>query len=196
MKRLILFLGCISMSMAVAAPYDGRGDIDMNGRPCELEDVQASVQYLLKGPRTFDLDVDAQTNAADLNYDGDSESAADLQRLINCYNGIEFGSAPDRSDTVVYSYHDSTLMIGSPVAALYLTLDHDCAPEAGTVSGNMIWYYENATGHLKLVIYSLEVGTTCSGAILHGLGGEIVSINAAAPDGSAVFLERTKDTSD
>jgi hypothetical protein len=75
------------IDIACADSIDARGDINMNGIDNEIADAVLFTNYFLYGIGVFDIAVDGQIAATDVNNDGIALSVGDLVYLIRIITG-------------------------------------------------------------------------------------------------------------
>lgn len=129
---IVVVLFCFS---TVAAQWENRGDLNLNGLPFELEDAAIFAGYFANGIVIFTIDTAAQIAATDINMDGILLSVADYVMMVR----IEMGAGdpppadPDTSTTnVIYQYTDTGLTVLARFsripASMYLEYDFAAPP--------------------------------------------------------------------
>nr|MBN2276419.1 T9SS type A sorting domain-containing protein [candidate division Zixibacteria bacterium] len=158
---------------------DAPGDVNLNGIPNEIGDAIVFTNYFIFSLSAFTINVDGQSAATDVNYDGAMLTVADLVYLIRTIVGDNSPVpkiAPDINAEFVSS--GSVITVNRDLGAVHLVLEGRAEIQPGHDAAHMdiISSYDGI--NTNVLIYSFEKGFTCSGEILQTEAG-IVSAEAA-----------------
>ena len=163
---------------------DARGDLNLNGVVYEIADAVVYTNYFIYGFSAFQINVNGQTAASDVNADGMALTVADLVYLIRVITGDATPTpklAPEGSRVHLQASENDGLLsveadLGFPVGAGLLVFEYDGvtpqAPELGDIAAGMEIAYAIDDNEIRVLIYSFERG----GMIDRSLG-EIISFN-------------------
>jgi hypothetical protein len=171
-----------------ADSIDAPGDVNLNGIAYEIADAVMFTNYFIDGLGAFGAHVDGSIAASDVNKDGITLSVADLVYLIRVVIG-DAQPYPKVAYKGDYSQYNGNLSVGQDVAAMYIEIEGECSPEL-LVSG-MDMGVKTVDGITHVIITpSLEanITNTFSGEFLAGVKGNILSIDAADINGTALHL--------
>jgi hypothetical protein len=171
---------------------DDRGDINVNGTANEIADAVLFSNYFVYGLGVFATEtMDAQIAATDVNADGLTLSVADLVYLVRIIVGDAIPYAPGPTSYKVgavdaaYTFANGMLTVDSKIGAAYVVVSGEQVPTNLTDVG-MEYAFDGT--NTRILLASLDRVASFDGAILE-VGGEIVSIETATPDGGMMKLE-------
>ncbi|MFZ5981940.1 MAG: T9SS type A sorting domain-containing protein [Candidatus Zixiibacteriota bacterium] len=155
---------------------DDRGDVNLNSIPCEIADGVLFTNYFIYGLSVFDINLDGQIAATDVNADGMTLTVADLVYLIRVIIGDENPYPkinPYNQDLIVVTGNhdglvDITLDAVSTVGAAYFVYEIGDEVELGeprlvdNASGMDIMYRID-DGQLRMLVYNIGTAMIPSG---------------------------------
>lgn len=107
----------------IDAPIDRRGDMNLNGINAEVADAQILKCFFLHGISAFEVILEGQVSASDVNNDGIPLTVADLVYIYRIITGDArpFPKLHPLRDTVNVEFHKETVSMQAPVpvAALW-----------------------------------------------------------------------------
>ncbi len=131
------------------------GDLDLNGRAYEIEDVILYTQYFIYGLDMF-WDVDSQTVASEANLDNEFLTTADvvyMVRILTCDAPV-YSQLQHHSHTAVIDQQDGILTITSDVEVGAVSLVFSGAAEPELLYDEMYLKYDIVSGNLGVLIWS------------------------------------------
>jgi hypothetical protein len=168
---------------------DVRGDINLNEIGYEVADAVLFANYFVYGTSVFNVNVEGQIAASDVNADGITLSVADLVYLIR----VVVGDAMPHPKAVmpVVAHHEHR-----PDGAITVVEDVSVGAALVVVEGNVIptllahhmdLLYNFDGKNTRILVYSLD-GESFTGDFLK-LDGKVLSVEMATADGSPVIGE-------
>ena len=149
---------------------DDRGDLNLNGVAYEIADAVVYTNYFIYGYAAFQINVDGQTAASDINRDGVSLTVADLVYLIRIIIGdVSPNAKIGPSETAVWLTADNrdndiTIQadIDYPVGAGLLVFEYDgiapFKPEISGIACGMDIAYCINESEIRVLLYSMTRG--------------------------------------
>jgi subtilisin family serine protease len=158
------------IDIACADSIDVRGDINLNGVENEIADAVLYTNYFLYGISVFDIAMEGQIAASDVNNDGIPLSVGDLVYLIRIITGdalpfpklapyaqnAEAGLTVDQTGLVVST--NSPTDIGAGYFLVESTGYEFGEPYLTNGASGMTLKYHEEDGALKVLVYSMEKG--------------------------------------
>jgi len=170
-----------------ADSIDARGDINLNGIDNEVADAVLFSNYFVYGLSVFNVNVDGQVAATDVNADGITLSVADLVYLIRVIVG---DASPYLKATapvdVSYSNHNGLLSVRGDIGAAVVTVEGNATPDLRATEMDLLYHYDAASNVTRLLVYSLE-GNSFTGPFVQ-VEGSVLSVEMATRDGNPVNL--------
>jgi len=145
-----------------ADSIDAGGDINLNGIPNEISDAVLFSQYFIYGLSVFNINVQGQIAASDVNGDGITLSVADLVYLIDAVSGDNVAGAkpnPSHQPQAELTVTDGVLSITKtdmPVGAIALLLEGKTNPELDKNAADMDLRYNFDGTNTHVLIFSLH----------------------------------------
>ena len=183
LRFLDLFNGGIKIPCS--EEIDARGDINLNELAYEIADAVLFSNYFVYGLGVFDVMLEGQIAASDVNADGIALSVADLVYLIRVVVG---DALPYPKEVVTvnanYSHAHSGLMTvnNARIGAANVIVEGNATPELLVDNMEMIYNYDGV--NTRILVYSLE-GNSFTGEFLN-VNGNVVSIEMATAEGNPV----------
>ncbi|MEA3296408.1 MAG: T9SS type A sorting domain-containing protein [candidate division Zixibacteria bacterium] len=167
-----------------ADSIDARGDINLNGLSNEIADAVLFTNYFVHGLSVFNVNVDGQIAASDVNADGVTLSVADLVYQIRIIVGDASPYMKVAPVSVDYAHAENgALMVdGIEIGAAFVIAEGNVTPEL-TVPNMEMKYAFNGI-NTRILVYSL-VGNSTTGQFLN-VEGDIISIEMATREGNPV----------
>ncbi|HOP05816.1 MAG TPA: T9SS type A sorting domain-containing protein [candidate division Zixibacteria bacterium] len=179
--------------------YDGRGDLNVNGRPYEIADVILYNCVFLWGLTCFDIDLSWQLTQSDVNRDGYPVSVSDMVYMMRL---MTHEIMPiERLNPVVPSATVSIMDIGSdqrltvendqPIAGLYVKLAQAESAQINVIPMDNDFIQVGRIGDTTtILIFDTETGEDVLSAGLNdlvdlpGQGWEVVGVEAVTSTGN------------
>jgi hypothetical protein len=180
------------VDIACADSIDKRGDINLNGIENEIADAVLFTNYFLYGIVVFDIAVDGQIAATDVNNDGIPVSVGDLVYLIRIITGdaLPFPKlAPFASNTDVDVVNGQVSTNSSEnIGALYMTFAADGDYQVISHT-DMEVLHNQRDGLVHVLVYSGLDNSTNSllageNDVVTVIGGELVDIQISDYQGN------------
>ncbi|HOP08047.1 MAG TPA: hypothetical protein PLF13_12230 [candidate division Zixibacteria bacterium] len=160
------------------------GDVNLNGTPCEDEDIALFANCILHGTSVLDIDSVAQTDASDVNVDGIPLTLQDLVYMVNINQERARPTPLISPKQCVYGFRGDTLWLSREVSGLYLETETASIP-ALLAQGMQLEYAFD--GDIAQVLLFSASGDSASGDLLVVSGG-LSYIEAATPEGGEMRL--------
>lgn len=180
------------VDIVCADSIDARGDINLNEIAHEIGDAVVYTNYFVYGLSAFNVNLEGQIAASDVNADGITLSVADLVYLVR----VIIGDASPYSKTVTSveasCVHSSgVLSVNENIAmgAAFVQVAGNVTPEL--LADNMTMKYNFDGTNTRILVYSLD-GNSFTGQILD-VSGEIVALELATSEGNPVVSKITPD---
>ncbi|MFQ5500028.1 MAG: T9SS type A sorting domain-containing protein, partial [Candidatus Zixiibacteriota bacterium] len=174
------------IDIVCADSIDARGDLNLNGISNEIADAVVYTNYFVYGLSAFNVNLEGQIAASDVNADGLTLSVADLVYLIRIVVG-DANPFPKVVETVNAEYTHNRAGVMSVVGetqmgAAFVVVEGDASPELLASDMEMRYNYDGV--NTRILVYSMQANDF-SGDFLQ-VTGDIVSIEMATSDGSIV----------
>ena len=176
-------------------PVNGRGDINVNEIPYEMADAVMFSNYFLEGLSVFGGHIDASVAASDVNADGSTLSLPDLVHLIRVVLGdVPPRQKPNIAQSVLVLAQDGKVSATgiNNLGAVAMVLKGKI--EIGSIRNDIALSsaFDGVNTRILVTIpfdrpYDV---TGFSGDLFHADNVEIVSIEMADINGSAVLVRR------
>lgn len=167
------------------AETQGRGDINLNGIPCEVGDMVVFTSYFIHGLAAFTINIEGQMAATEINGDGIILSVADLVYLIRIIIGeaVPIPKVPPHI-TADFVTDGNVISVDVELGAAYIVLagDVEVSLADGAAGMEMLCRFDGT--NTRVLIFSLERGCSISGNILY-TDATIISAEAASYYGYA-----------
>jgi len=164
---------------------DARGDINLNEIANEIGDAVVFTNYFVHGLPAFNVNLEGQIAATDVNADGITLSVADLVYLVRVIIG-DASPYPKTVTSVEAScvHSDGVLSVNEDIAmgAAFVQIAGNVTPEL--LADNMEMQYNYDGVNTRILVYSLD-GYSFTGQILD-VAGEIVELELATSEGNPV----------
>ncbi len=174
------------IDIVCADSIDARGDINFNEVAYEIADAVLLSNYFVYGLVVFNINLNGQIAASDVNADGLTLSVADLVYLIRVVVGDAL-PYPKEVTSVTANYvlnNEGVLSISDDlkVGAAYVVVSGESTPELKADNMEMLYNYDGT--NTRILVYSL-LGNSFTGDFL-SVNGEIVSLEMATKEGNPI----------
>lgn len=180
------------VDIVCADSIDARADINLNEIPFEVADAVLLSNYFIYGLSVFNVNLQGQIAASDVNADGITLSVADLVYLVRVIIGdalpVTKPSPHDEGMEVTFAIEKDVLSIShtdAPVGAIWIVLEGEATPSLHAEAKEMQMKHRFDGKNTSVLIYDMGDNSVLEdGSILH-LGGEhkVKSIEAGSSDG-------------
>lgn len=162
-----------------ADSIDARGDVNLNGIANEIGDAVVFTNYFIAGLAAFQVNVDGQIAATDVNADGIVLSVADLVYLIRVIIGdaLPYAKLNPYAMTANFSHDGSVVTVDAELGAALFTFAGDVNVSLAEGAAGMEIKTGLVNGNTNVLVYSFEKGKTFSGNILNA-EGSLVKVEA------------------
>jgi hypothetical protein len=162
-----------------ADSIDARGDVNLNGIANEIGDAVVFTNYFIAGLAAFQVNIDGQIAATDVNADGIVLSVADLVYLIRVIIGdaLPYAKLNPYAMTANFSHDGSVVTVDSELGAALFTFAGDVNVSLAEGAAGMEIKTGLVNGNTNVLVYSFEKGKTFSGNILNA-EGSLVKVEA------------------
>ncbi|MFH1893145.1 MAG: hypothetical protein ABIK83_10755 [Candidatus Zixiibacteriota bacterium] len=168
---------------------DSRGDLNLNLVPNEIADFVIFENYLLYGLSAFEINVEGQTAATDINNDGIFLTYRDFVYLWRIIIGDAIPypkSSQTSSYSVTFLQHDpdsvSILLSDVPLAGAYLIFDGSIVPTLIPSDFEVAYNYDTDLHETRVVVEPVDRETTIGNGPLMTFEGSGILIDAYAAD--------------
>ncbi len=165
---------------------DDRGDINLNGTSNEIADAVLFSNYFVKGIGVFNVNVQGQIAATDVNADGLTLSVADLVYQIRIIVGDALPYPKLAPVPASYTFNDGTLSVDSRMGAALAVFAGDITPTL--LANNMDMRYHSDGAETRVLISKIGIGASFEGAFLQA-ESELLSLEMATYDGAPVVAK-------
>jgi len=169
-----------------ADSIDARGDMNLNGVANEIADAVVFTNYFIYGMAAFQINVEGQIAASDVNADGIPLSVADLVYLIRTVVG-DVLPIPKLSPYAVeahFGHANNVVTSDVELGAALFVLEGNADVSLADGAAGMEMKTAMLDGNRVVLVYSFDQGRTASGNVLN-TSADIVSVEAADYNGSA-----------
>ena len=173
---------------------DAPGDINLNGVANEISDAVVFTNYFIYGLQAFNVNVEGQKAATDVNKDGVILTVSDLVYLVRiiCGDALPIPKIAPQVEAQ-FSVTNSVLNVDRQLGAAHIVIKGDAAVEIGKDASHMEMASHFDGEYTNVLIFSLTPDYSFGGDILI-TDGEIVSIDAADYDGNACVVKLVPNT--
>ncbi|MDH4035580.1 MAG: T9SS type A sorting domain-containing protein, partial [candidate division Zixibacteria bacterium] len=171
------------VDIVCADSIDDRGDINLNGVVNEVADAVLYSNYFVQGISVFNVNVDGQIAASDVNADGITLSVADLVYQIRIITGDAPPYPKVGSELAVYAYENGVMSIDLMMGAAFIVLEGEVHPRL--LAENMEMNYAFDGLNTRVLVSKVERGAGFEGDFL-AFDARIVSFDGATYDGAPV----------
>jgi hypothetical protein len=182
-----------AIDIACLDSVSDRGDLNLNGKPYEVADVVTYMEFFTNTwiPEVYPSP--RQVAASDINGDGITLSVADLVQMIRIIMGYAYPIPKPNPVTAAWFVQHDELSIDGAMGAAYVVLKGEVnLQESDLLASGMRLGSRFDGANTRVLICPPFEGVSSiagfSGPFLNTHGAEIVSIEAATPDGSPVNL--------
>ena len=166
-----------------ADSIDDRGDINLNGTANEIADAVLFSNYFVKGLPVFNVNVQGQIAATDVNADGLTLSVADLVYQIRIIVGDALPYPKLGAEAASFAYENGIMSVDTKMGAAYVVLEGNVDPRL--LADNMEMNYAYDGRNTKVLISKIEREAGFVGEFL-AFDANIVSVEMATYDGAPV----------
>lgn len=178
------------IDIACADSIDARGDLNLNGLAYEIADAVLYSNYFVHGLGVFNINLQGQTAASDVNADGIPLSVGDLVYLTRVIVGdaLPYPKVVTPVNVQLVN-HDGTLTITSdvPMGAAYVVAEGSVTPTLLADEMDIKYAYDAEQNVTRILVYSIGTGSF-TGEFLH-VPGTITSMELATYQGHPVKLD-------
>jgi len=174
------------IDIVCADSIDDRGDINLNGTVNEIADAVLFSNYFVKGILVFNVNIDGQIAASDVNADGITLSVADLVYLIRIIVGDALPYPKLTPVEVDADLGDGVLSADGEMGAAHVVVENSITPVLLAESMEMKYHYDAEQNLTRILVYSMEPGARFSGDFLGGIEGNVITLEMATYDGAPV----------
>jgi hypothetical protein len=178
-----------------ADDIDARGDLNLNGVSNEIADAVVFTNYFLYGLSAFVINSEGQTAASDVNADGITLSVADLVYIIRVINGdmLPIEKIMPYAATARFGSNGSVITTDTKLGAAAFVFEGDVAVDlAPGAEGMQLKSHFNGTS-TRVLLYSFDRGTTCTGKLLEA-EGKMISVEASDYYGNLYKIGQLPET--
>ncbi|MEA1981020.1 MAG: T9SS type A sorting domain-containing protein [candidate division Zixibacteria bacterium] len=173
------------IDIACADSIDARGDINLNEIGYEIADAVLFSRYFVYGLSVFEVNVDGQIAASDVNADGITLSVADLVYLIRVVVGDAMPYPKELAPVAATYSHARTGVLSvnnASVGGAYVVIEGNSTPELLAENMEMMYNFDGV--NTRILVYSLQ-NNSFSGNFLNA-NGNVVSIEMATYEGNPI----------
>jgi hypothetical protein len=152
---------------------DARGDLNLNETPYEIADAVLYTNYFIYGMQVFNINLEGQIAASDVNNDGRVLTVGDLVYLIRVltHDAVPFEKISPFAQEAEVVFNGNSLTIDAPMnigAGLFV---FDGEAEVTGLLDNMTVFSDIVDGQTKVLVYSLQTENIAAGT------NEIFTVN-------------------
>ncbi|MCK4460260.1 MAG: T9SS type A sorting domain-containing protein [candidate division Zixibacteria bacterium] len=181
------------INIVCADSIDDRGDINLNGVVNEVADAVLFSNYFVHGISVFNVNIDGQIAASDVNADGITLSVADLVYLIRIIVG---DALPYPKLSPVMAEADlvsGVLSVNADMGAAYVVVENSVTPLLLAESMEMKYHYDEVNNLTRVLVYSMKPDSRFSGEFLGGIEGNVITLEMATYEGAPVTTKLVPD---
>ncbi|MDH3892253.1 MAG: T9SS type A sorting domain-containing protein [candidate division Zixibacteria bacterium] len=181
------------IDIVCADSIDDRGDINLNGVVNEVADAVLYSNYFVHGISVFNVNIDGQIAASDVNADGITLSVADLVYQIRIITGDappypKLSPEPAKADLA-----NGVLSVDGEMGAAYVVVQSSITPHLLAESMEMKYNYDADHDLTRILVYSMEKDRRFSGGFLGGIDGNVMTLEMATYEGRPVTTKLVPD---
>ena len=191
--------------------YDPRGDLDLNFKGFEEQDLELYIDYFTQGPITFDDHFEQSRAGSETNRDGRMLTVSDMVYMIRVIHGSALPTrflTHDR-DTVTLKQRGDDIISDLPLGALHLVFegkttvafdydedddaehhghDHNGSEDDDHHTSPMTLETGIVDGNTHVLIYDIGDSLLHAGEILDDIHAKLISADASDFNGSHVVV--------
>jgi hypothetical protein len=164
---------------------DLRGDMNLNGVANEIADAVVYTNYFIYSLAAFEINIEGQIAASEINGDGIVLTVADLVYLIRIVIGDALPLpkvAPNLEAKVIADGHVVTTDAEFGAAQFVFAGDVEVSLADGAAGMDIGSHFDGT--NTNVMVYSYDQGRTASGSVLYA-NGNLISVEAADYNGNA-----------
>ena len=165
-----------------ADSIDGRGDVNLNGTENEIADAVLFSNYFVYGLGVFNVNLQGQIAATDVNADGLTLSVADLVYLIRVIVGDALPYNKLSTVTASYVNNAGTIAVDQPMGGAFIVAQGNVTPTLLAEGMDMQYAFDGQ--NTRILITSMEAGVSFDGAFV--TVENVISVELATYDGAPV----------
>ena len=152
------------VDIACADDIDARGDLNLNNVAHEIADAVLYTNYFIYGPSVFDINLEGQIAASDVNNDGKVLTVGDLVYLVRVLTGdaVAFTKLAPIADEATVRLNNGTVTLDAPaeVGAALFVFD-------GEVTVNNLTSMQSKSafvdGQTRVIVFDTKSNSIASG---------------------------------
>ena len=191
-ERFIMFYNG-GVDIICADSIDDRGDINLNGTANEIADAVLFSNYFVHGISVFNVNIDGQIAASDVNADGITLSVADLVYQIRIIVGDALPYPKLSPVTADADLVDGVLSVNTEMGAAYVVVENSMTPLLLAELMEMKYHYDEGNNLTRILVYSMEPDRRFSGDFLGGIDGNVMTLEMATYEGAPVTTKLVPD---
>jgi len=172
------------IDIACADSIDDRGDINLNGIAYEIADAVVFTNYFIYGFNAFNVNVDGQTAATDVNADGLALTVGDLVYQIRVIVGDAMPYPKLAPVEANYVVDKGVISVDAEMGAALVVVEGDVTPTLLADNMDIKYAYNAEENVTRVLVYSFE-GNGFSGEFLNA-NGNVISIELGSYEGAVV----------
>ena len=181
------------INIICADSIDDRGDINLNGTANEIADAVLFSNYFVHGISVFNVNIDGQIAASDVNADGITLSVADLVYQIRIIVGDALPYPKLTPVTAEADLVDGVLSVNTDMGAAYVVVENSMTPLLLAELMEMKYHYDEDNNLTRILVYSMEPDRRFSGDFLGGIDGNVMTLELATYEGAPVTTKLVPD---
>jgi hypothetical protein len=181
------------INIICADSIDDRGDINLNGTANEIADAVLFTNYFVHGISVFNVNIDGQIAASDVNADGITLSVADLVYQIRIIVGDALPYPKLSPVTADADLVDGVLSVNTEMGAAYVVVENSMTPLLLAELMEMKYHYDEDNNLTRILVYSMEPDRRFSGDFLGGIDGNVMTLEMATYEGAPVTTKLVPD---
>jgi len=166
-----------------ADSIDAPGDVNLNNVPNEIADAVLFSNYFIIGLSVFDINVEGQIAATDVNKDGLTLSVADLVYLIRTVVGdvLPYNKVAAPIEVAYHNDHGILSVNDTPIGGAYVVAAGDVVPELRAANMDMLYRFDGE--NTRILVWSQQ-GNAFIGDFL-AINAEVISVEMATREGQS-----------
>ncbi|MDH4034316.1 MAG: T9SS type A sorting domain-containing protein, partial [candidate division Zixibacteria bacterium] len=181
------------IDIVCADSIDDRGDVNLNGVVNEVADAVLFSNYFVHGISVFNVNVEGQIAASDVNADGIALSVADLVYQIRIITGDALPYPKLTPITATADLVNGVLSVDADMGAAYVVVDNSVTPVLLAESMEMKYHYDADHDLTRILVYSMEKDRRFAGDFLGGIDGSVMTLEMTTYEGSPVTSKLVPD---
>ncbi len=173
---------------------DDRGDINLNNVANEVADAVLFTNYFIYGIGVFNINLQGQIAATDVNADGLTLSVADLVYLIRIVLGDALPFAKTVPVEAIYTVNSKGILeVDIEVGAAALQLQGNVEPTLLAENMDMEYAFDAANNVTRVLVYNnTDKDVSFTGEFINTNGSVVVSIEMATYDGAPITAKEVE----